>query len=80
MDAFGTEFHAHKSEKTNDSLKEKKAWDLAWSGLKSIPVNMFMMWMAGDSVQIFSILITFMMFFSSFKALISTPTGIFILF
>lgn len=38
-------------------------------------MNAFMMWMAGNAVQIFSIAITAMMFFQGLKGLLSTSKG-----
>ncbi|RKO99390.1 hypothetical protein CXG81DRAFT_2036, partial [Caulochytrium protostelioides] len=49
-------------------LKLKKAWDVAMAPAKSIPMNAFMLWMSGNSIQIFSILITVMMLLNSVKA------------
>eukprot|EP00126_Sphaerothecum_destruens_P009479 Sdes_comp20517_c0_seq3m15076 len=55
----------------NNSLKLKKAWDIALAPGKSIPMNAFMMYMAGNTVHIFSIMITGMMFLNPMKALFS---------
>ena len=54
---------------TVHNLKIKKAWEVSLSGVKSIPMNMFMLYMSGNSIQIFSILITVMLFWNSFKAI-----------
>ncbi|TPX39973.1 hypothetical protein SeLEV6574_g06884 [Synchytrium endobioticum] len=51
------------------TLKIKKAWDVALAPAKSIPMNGFMLYMSGNSVQIFSILITVMMFWSGIKGI-----------
>lgn len=37
-------------------------------------MNLFMMWMSGNSVQIFSIMITGMMIFNAIKAVSNVPT------
>lgn len=50
-------------------LKLKKAWDTALGGIKSIPMNMFIIWMSGNSVQIFSILITSMLLYNPIKSM-----------
>ncbi|KNC70975.1 hypothetical protein SARC_16493, partial [Sphaeroforma arctica JP610] len=34
-----------------------KAWDLAKSPVKTLPMNAFMMWMSGSTVHIFSLMI-----------------------
>ncbi|CAG8530174.1 16587_t:CDS:2 [Funneliformis mosseae] len=46
-----------------------KAWDVALSPGKNIPMNAFMLWMSGNGVQIFSVMITGMLFFQPIKAL-----------
>ena len=56
-------------------LKIKKAWDLALSPAKSIPMNAFMMYMSGNSIQIFSIMITLMLFWNSVNAISSSALG-----
>ncbi|KAJ3194492.1 Meckelin [Irineochytrium annulatum] len=58
-----------------EKLKAKKAWDVALGPGKSIPMNAFMLYMSGNSVQIFSILITVMLFFNAAKALAATRQG-----
>jgi len=51
--------HSRQSTKVDTTdLKLKKAWELAKSPGKSIFMQAFMMWMAGSSVNIFSIMIT----------------------
>lgn len=57
-------------------LKVKKAWDLAFSPGKSLPMNGFMLYMSGNSIQIFSIMITVMLFFNSIQAVLSSVKGI----
>jgi hypothetical protein len=44
---------------------------MAYAGAKSIPMNLIMMYMSGNSLQIFSILITVMMFWNPVKALMN---------
>ncbi|KIK54489.1 hypothetical protein GYMLUDRAFT_249426 [Collybiopsis luxurians FD-317 M1] len=50
-----------------DQLKEKRAWDLAISPAKSLPMQFFMLYMSGSGVQIFSMGIIFMLLSSPFK-------------
>ncbi|KAG9225893.1 hypothetical protein CCMSSC00406_0006485 [Pleurotus cornucopiae] len=55
---------------TSDSynkLKEKRAWDLAVSPAKSLPMQAFMLYMSGGGVQIFSMGIVFMLLLSPLK-------------
>ena len=53
----------------------KKAWDAALSPGKNIPMNAFMLWMSGNGVQIFSVMITGMLFFQPIKALMGLDSG-----
>jgi len=48
-------------------LKEKRAWDLAISPAKSLPMQAFMLYMSGGGVQIFSMGIVFMLLITPFK-------------
>ncbi|KAJ3052189.1 hypothetical protein HK097_006741 [Rhizophlyctis rosea] len=57
-----------------DNLKLKKAWDAALAPAKNIPMNAFMLWMSGNSVQIFSILMTAMLLFNSAKATVAVSS------
>ncbi|TFK46368.1 DUF1077-domain-containing protein [Heliocybe sulcata] len=50
-----------------EQLKEKRAWDLAISPAKSLPMQAFMLYMSGGGVQIFSMGIVFMLLLSPFK-------------
>ncbi|KAJ5907524.1 ER membrane protein complex subunit 4 [Penicillium taxi] len=52
---------ARKPEET-DALKLKKAWEIAMAPSKQIPMNAIMMYMSGNSLQIFSIMMVFMLF------------------
>ncbi|KAJ1562137.1 hypothetical protein HK405_015436, partial [Cladochytrium tenue] len=52
------------------NLKIKKAWDVALGPLKSIPMNAIMLYMSGNGIQIFSILVTVMLFWNSAKAIL----------
>uniref|UniRef100_A0A1D1XNT7 ER membrane protein complex subunit 4 n=1 Tax=Anthurium amnicola TaxID=1678845 RepID=A0A1D1XNT7_9ARAE len=62
------------TEKDQETLKIKKAWDAALSPGKNIPMNAFMLWMSGNGVQIFSVMITGMLFFQPIKALMGIET------
>eukprot|EP00842_Homolaphlyctis_polyrhiza_P004912 jgi/Hompol1/5421/HPOL_004422-RA len=53
------------------NLKLKKAWDTAFTPAKSIPMNAFMLYMTGNGIQIFSILVTVMMLFNSVNSMIN---------
>ncbi|KAI9206360.1 uncharacterized protein BJ171DRAFT_497437 [Polychytrium aggregatum] len=74
---FSLEVESHKSSKRDapaveeneiNLLKVKKAFDLAMGVAKGIPMNAIMLYMSGNSVQIFSVMITAMLFWNSLKA------------
>jgi hypothetical protein len=60
-------------------LKIKKAWDTAFIPAKSIPMNAFMLYMSGNSIQIFSIMITVMLLWNSLSSMIGALNGIIVL-
>ncbi|KAI8809458.1 hypothetical protein BJ742DRAFT_852829 [Cladochytrium replicatum] len=65
---------ADSQEDPQAQLKLKKAWETALGPGKSVPMNAFMLYMSGNSVQIWSILITVMLLFNSIKGAIGvTP-------
>lgn len=45
-----------------DTLKMKKAWEIAIGPAKQLPMNAIGMYMTGNSLQIFSIMMVFMLF------------------
>ncbi|OJJ46661.1 hypothetical protein ASPZODRAFT_66381 [Penicilliopsis zonata CBS 506.65] len=55
-----------------DALKLKKAWEIALAPSKQIPMNAIMMYMSGNSLQIFSIMMVFMLFKGPIQGLINT--------
>lgn len=54
----------------NCVIFRKRAWDISFGPFKSIPMNAFMLWMSGGSLQIFSVAITAMQLFSSVKIIL----------
>jgi len=52
-----------------NSLREKRAWDLAIGPVKQLPMQALMLYMSGGGVQIFSMGIVFMLLISPFKNL-----------
>jgi hypothetical protein len=60
------------STEDTDALKLKKAWEVALAPAKSLPMNAVMMYMSGNSLQIFSIMMVFMMFKNPVQALLQT--------
>ncbi|UYV63817.1 EMC4, partial [Cordylochernes scorpioides] len=49
----------------------KKSWEIALGPLKQVPMNLFIMYMAGSSISIFPIMMVGMLFLRPIKALIS---------
>mmetsp|Transcript_17444 Transcript_17444/g.37971 ORF Transcript_17444/g.37971 Transcript_17444/m.37971 type:complete len:167 (+) Transcript_17444:125-625(+) len=56
----------------DSKLKQKKAWEIAGSPVKNLGMLAFMMWMSGNSVQIFSIGITVTALMQPIKAIIGS--------
>lgn len=54
-----------------NALKSKKAWEIATSPAKQIPMNLIMTYMTGNNLQIFSITTTLMLFTGPAKAILS---------
>ncbi|KAK9366445.1 hypothetical protein V1509DRAFT_629935 [Lipomyces kononenkoae] len=52
-----------------DTLKVKKAWEIALAPSKSLPMNAIMSYFSGSSLQIFSLTMTFMLFSNPLKAI-----------
>ncbi|OJD16093.1 hypothetical protein AJ78_03726 [Emergomyces pasteurianus Ep9510] len=55
-----------------DALKLKKAWEIALAPTKQLPMNAIMMYMSGNSLQIFSIMMVFMLFKGPIQGLLNT--------
>lgn len=55
----------------NPELIEKKSWEIALGPLKQLPMNLFIMWMAGNSISIFPIMMVGMMFIRPIQALLA---------
>ncbi|XP_071879062.1 ER membrane protein complex subunit 4 [Bombus fervidus] len=64
-------FHAADSIRESDSnhLIIKRLWDLALAPLKQVPMNLFILYMAGNSISIFPIMMVGMLFIRPVKAL-----------
>lgn len=52
-----------------DTLKTKKAWEIALAPAKSLPMSAIGMYMTGNSLQMFSIMMVFMLFKTPLVAL-----------
>jgi hypothetical protein len=53
-------------------LKLKKAWEVALAPVKGLPMTAIMMYMSGNSLQIFSIMMVFMAFKNPLAGLMNT--------
>ncbi|KAG8631757.1 hypothetical protein KVT40_000897 [Elsinoe batatas] len=54
-----------------DTLKMKKAWEVAIGPAKQLPMNAIGMYMTGNSLQIFSIMMVFMLFKTPITAILN---------
>nr|CAB3242413.1 ER membrane protein complex subunit 4 [Phallusia mammillata] len=50
-------------------LVDKRSWDIALAPIKGLPMNIFIMYMAGNTISIFPIMMVGMMFFRPIQAL-----------
>ncbi|CAK7225155.1 hypothetical protein SBRCBS47491_005795 [Sporothrix bragantina] len=55
-----------------DTLKVKKAWEVALGPIKNLPMTAIMMYMSGNSLQIFSIMMVFMAFKNPIMGILGT--------
>ncbi|GAO16023.1 hypothetical protein UVI_02056020 [Ustilaginoidea virens] len=55
-----------------ETLKVKKAWEVALAPVKALPMTAIMMYMSGNSLQIFSIMMVFMAFKNPIAGLMAT--------
>ncbi|KAL6881117.1 hypothetical protein J3F83DRAFT_33477 [Trichoderma novae-zelandiae] len=60
------------SPEERDTLKVKKAWEVALAPVKGLPMTAIMMYMSGNSLQIFSIMMVFMAFKNPIVGLMAT--------
>ncbi|KAL7950261.1 hypothetical protein V8C42DRAFT_309989 [Trichoderma barbatum] len=60
------------SAEERDTLKLKKAWEVALAPVKGLPMTAIMMYMSGNSLQIFSIMMVFMAFKNPIVGLMTT--------
>lgn len=62
------------SQDTDSNLVAKKCWDIALAPLKQLPMNLFLMYMAGNTISIFPIMMVGMMVWRPIQALMSLKT------
>lgn len=69
--AKATTARAKPSQEEMDTLKLKKAWEVALAPAKQLPMNAIGMYMSGNSLQMFSIMMVFMLFKAPIQALMN---------
>ena len=71
-DGKGTQPRKAPSNDEMDTLKVKKAWEVALGPVKALPMTFIMMYMSGNSLQIFSIMMVFMAFKNPITGIMAT--------
>ncbi|XP_053206515.1 ER membrane protein complex subunit 4-like [Panonychus citri] len=61
-------------EQSDGALIVKKSWDIALGPVRQLPMNLFIMYMAGNSISIFPIMMVGMLFLKPVKALLQINT------
>ena len=64
-------FHAEASRQSDPSLRAKRSWDLALGPIKQVPMNLFMMYTSGNTIEIYPIMTVVMMVIGLIKTLFS---------
>merc|ERR1711862_412799 len=59
------------SRQSDSSLRAKRLWDMALGPIKQVPMNLFIMYMSGNAISIFPIMMVIMMAVRPFKTLFS---------
>ena len=82
----GSPMHAEAARQADNALRAKRSWDIALGPIKQVPMNLFIMYMSGNTISIFPIMMVIMMAVrpiktlftvgATFKALDSSNTGI----
>merc|ERR1712002_745535 len=56
---------------TDPNLRIKRSWDVALGPLKQVPMNLFIMYMSGNTISIFPIMMVIMMMVRPVKTMFS---------
>ncbi|KAM7536246.1 hypothetical protein Aperf_G00000081819 [Anoplocephala perfoliata] len=64
-------FPQSEAREQDPQLKVKRSWDIALGPIRQIPMNLFIMWMAGNSISIIPIMMVYMMFTRPLSVLFS---------
>lgn len=67
--------HVEERRETDPSLIDKRSWEIACGPVKQIPMNLFLMYMAGNSISIFPIMMVGMLFLRPIKAFLTVSTA-----
>lgn len=59
----------------NANSSKKRAWELVASQGKSLPMNILMLYMFGNTIQIYSMTMILMLIRGAFKAIFSIGSG-----
>lgn len=65
------QYHGEVNQGRDMSLIVKKSWDVALAPLKQVPMNLFIMYMAGNSISIIPIMMVSMLLIRPVKALMT---------
>ena len=69
--ASSTYLHAEANRQPDPFLKAKHSWNIALGPIKQIPMNLFIMYISGNTISIFPIMMVVMMAVRPVKALLS---------
>jgi len=67
--------HGEINQEIDPALIVKRSWDFALGPLKQVPMNLFLMYMAGNSISIFPIMMVGMLFMRPIKAVLSLSSA-----
>ena len=69
------QLHVEEKRETDPSLVTKRSWEIALGPVKQIPMNLFLMYMAGNSISIFPIMMVGMLFLRPIKAFLTVSAA-----
>jgi len=67
--------HTETTREVDPNLIVKRSWDFALGPIKQVPMNLFLMYMAGNSISIFPIMMVGMLFMRPIKAMLSIASA-----
>ena len=66
--------HAEAPRQTDPALRAKRSWDMALGPIKQAPMNLFIMYMSGNTISIFPIMMVIMLLFRPIKTLFTVAS------